>query len=72
VQSILDARSDRVLWGSNWPHTQGTNRNKDIELESIETFRNIDNHAWLYASKKWFGKNALKVMSENSKSLYGY
>jgi 2-pyrone-4,6-dicarboxylate lactonase len=72
VQSLINTRSDRVLWGSNWPHTQGTNRNKDINPESIETFRNIDNPAWLYICKKWFGTDSLAVLSENSKNLYGY
>jgi predicted TIM-barrel fold metal-dependent hydrolase len=36
------AAPDRVLWGSDWPHTGGTGR-RDGRSEAIEPFRAIDN-----------------------------
>lgn len=72
LESLIDARPDRLIWGSNWPHTQGTSRNNDIGFESIEPFRQIDDLSWLNICKKWLGANCLSVLSENANELYQF
>ena len=72
VGSLLAARSDRVLWGSNWPHTQGTARSPGLAAETIEAFREVDDRAWLATCRAFSGDSAPAVLGGNAQALYGF
>lgn len=72
VRSLIGTRPDRVLWGSNWPHTLGTARRANAGLDTVEAFRPVDDHAWLASCRLWAGEAAQAVLIDNAAALYGF
>ena len=81
LSSLLNVRPDRLLWGSNWPHTQGTGRSQTqppSELvdshpaHSVEPFRQVDERPWLTACTVWAGDKADSLLGGNAQRLYGF
>lgn len=72
LESLMDTRPDRLVWGSNWPHTQGTSRNNGYGFESIEPFRDMDDLTWLNTCKKWLGTDCQSVLADNANKLYQF
>jgi predicted TIM-barrel fold metal-dependent hydrolase len=72
AESLLAARADRVLWGSNWPHTQGTGRKSDADIDAVEPFREVDDQAWLDRCSAWSGAQVRALLSDNAAKLYGF
>lgn len=72
VESLLHTRSDRLLWGSNWPHTQGTGRSFSALTETLEAFRQVDDSAWLETCRLWSTVDTQAVLGDNAARLYGF
>jgi predicted TIM-barrel fold metal-dependent hydrolase len=72
VRSLLAAYPNRLIWGSNWPHTQGNHRNHHPAPEDEERFRDVDNLSLLNVCKQWLGKYESTVLSQNAHRLYGF
>lgn len=72
VKSLLTTRSDRVLWGTNWPHTQGTGRSAEAGVDSVETFREVDDREWLEICQRWSTGEAAAVLGNNAAKLYEF
>jgi 2-pyrone-4,6-dicarboxylate lactonase len=72
VEDLLSIRSDRVVWGSNWPHTQGSRRSQSANTLSVEKFRDFDDLAWLERSLHWADSHANAMLNLNAQTLYQF
>ncbi len=72
LDSLLLIRPDRLLWGSNWPHTQGTSRNASAASDAVEEFRVVDESLWLRQCTVAAGSSAVAVFEENARRLYDH
>jgi len=68
---LLQVRSDRLLWASDWPHT---NREPGLDAHSVSPYRNIDaaqlvneRHGWLLTPELKVG-----VLIDNPARLYRF
>lgn len=71
VTRLIEARPDRLLWGSDWPHTGG---GRARDPSRIEPFRIVDLPASLRALARWCGDDALlrQILVDNPAALYGF
>lgn len=72
VESLAEANAKAILWGSNWPHTQGVHRSESDDPLRIEKFRNENNLAWPDACATWLGKDIYEQMHLNAARVYGF
>lgn len=72
VQDLADAAPHRLLWGSNWPHTQGTHRNDQTPTTQVEPFRQVPARGWLSSCKAWLGPTRFAGMHHQAAALYGF
>lgn len=70
IQSLIDAHPQRLLWGSNWPHTQGTRRDASTPLTHIETFRHEDDVSWRNQCVAWSAEQQTQFGYSNAHALY--
>jgi len=70
IESLLQTNSERVLWGTNWPHTQGTQREASTSLTQIEKFRNEDDVQWRDKCLAWSNQHHAQLTFRNAHSLY--
>lgn len=73
AQALLGERVDRVLWGSDWPHTGGDGV-RTTPAAALEPFRQVDVGALLLALQCWCGgPGPLRhVLVDNPARLYGW
>lgn len=71
---LMAARPDRLLWGSDWPHTGGGNASAARDPSRIEPFREVDLAASLAALRRWAPDTASlkQVLVVNAARLYGF
>lgn len=71
VHRLLFARSDRLLWGSDWPHT---NREAGKLVTEVSVFRDVSSTAMLEERRNWLdGSNwQQQVMVDNPRQLYRF
>ncbi|GAA5872656.1 hypothetical protein JCM8547_003721 [Rhodosporidiobolus lusitaniae] len=74
VRDLVVANPDRILYGSDWPHTQPFHRRpKDLKPEDIEPFVKFDDRAWVEKLKTWLTEEQWqKMMVENPRRLFNY
>ncbi|WP_051244559.1 amidohydrolase family protein [Azohydromonas australica] len=72
ARTLIAARPDRLLWGSDWPHTGGGGRERDPAR--IEPFRQVDLPASLAALRSWTPDAAVlhRILVSNPAGLYGF
>ncbi|RQR68700.1 MULTISPECIES: amidohydrolase family protein [unclassified Burkholderia] len=73
ARALIDARPDRMLWASDWPHT-GSAGNRDGDLTRIEPFRREDAGAALNQLLGWTDAAALRqqILVDNPARLYRF
>lgn len=72
AQSLATTAPERVLWGSDWPHTGGE-AGKPRDPSRIEPFRMIDNAAGLRALRATLGEaGSRQMLVANPGRLYGF
>lgn len=74
IQRLLLAAPRAVLWGTNWPHTQGTARSAPSEPDAIEAFREVDDLAWRARCQDWLSAAGLAAdtLDRNAQRLYDF
>lgn len=67
---LLASRQDRLLWGSDWPHTGGGQRNPEV----LEPFRHVDLDQSLDRLQRWCGTPEAfqQILVHNPARLYGF
>ena len=71
---FIDAAPDQVIWGSDWPHTGGTNRPADQSLDVIEPFRDEDDQFNFDLLGQWVPDPAIRhlILVDTPVRLYGF
>ncbi len=73
AQDLMALRPDRLLWGSDWPHTGGDGQQRG-DPNAIEPFRAVDVPAALQALRDWCNDPAVaqQILTSNAQHLYGF
>lgn len=71
AQQLIQANPDRVLWASDWPHT---NREPDKAATMVSAYRKIDAGSMLSDLHAWVGDDMLlhKLLVDNPAALYRF
>jgi len=71
AKAFIKANPERILWGSDWPHTD---RDAGKGAMEISPFRQVDDLHNLALLKEWAGseEQAHKILVENPARLYGF
>lgn len=71
ARDLIEAAPDRVLWGSDWPHT-GSHRRDGHPPSGITAFRNLDTGALLKLLALWAPDTTSvhKILVDNPTRLY--
>jgi predicted TIM-barrel fold metal-dependent hydrolase len=71
VRSFVDANKNRVLWGSDWPHTPRMRVRSHEEAMAETPFLDIDDRAWLSSLRKWLSDEEWHLlMVQNPQRLF--
>ena len=73
VRRLVTANPQRVLWGSDWPHTQRHTDRMGKSSQREEEFLKIDDKAWIASLSRWLAEEEWIMMWVwNPATLYGY
>jgi predicted TIM-barrel fold metal-dependent hydrolase len=74
ARALVDAAPDQVIWGSDWPHTGGSERSADAKPTDIEHFRTEDEGHNFGLVKDWAqdSLNRSKLLVSNATKLFGF
>jgi predicted TIM-barrel fold metal-dependent hydrolase len=74
ARKLIEAAPERVIWGSNWPHTSGATRPANYQPTDIEPFRKEDDGYNLGLVKEWAPDATArrKLLVENPGRLFGF
>lgn len=73
VQALLAGWPERLVWGSDWPHTGGGAQRDTRDPLAVEPFQTPDLPATLAALQAWCPPGVWqRVMVDNPAALYGY
>ncbi len=69
--ALIDANPERVVWGSDWPHTS---RDPGKAATQVSAYRSISRQDLAYELSAWLGTEALahKVLVDNPGRLYRF
>jgi predicted TIM-barrel fold metal-dependent hydrolase len=73
ARKLCDANPERIVWGSDWPHTPTPDIRKPNSTEELP-FQKIDTRALFACVPRWLGEDALvkRVLVTNPARLYGF
>ena len=74
ASKLIETAPDRVIWGSNWPHTSGATRPANSQPTDIEPFRQEDDVYNFGLLQSWAPDATLrkKLLVENPSRLFGF
>lgn len=72
ARALAAANPERIVWGSDWPHTP--RHDLRIPLDEEMPFQNIDTRGLLNLVPRWLGDDrwVRRVLVENPARLYGF
>lgn len=73
AHALIARRSDRILWGSNWPHTNAKPVQGISALE-VSPFRDVDNAALINLVSAWAPDAEIrtKILVDNPAALFAF
>jgi predicted TIM-barrel fold metal-dependent hydrolase len=73
AQALVAANPDRILWGSDWPHT-GAAPGKPRQRDVLETFNPVDDGRALNRLAEWVNDPTIlkKILVNNPAKLYDF
>jgi len=73
VQALLAANADRLVWGSDWPHS-GAWPGVPFANANFNEFHSIDDGHAVNRLRRWLGSalHQRKVLADNPARLYGF
>jgi predicted TIM-barrel fold metal-dependent hydrolase len=73
IRALIDANSDRCIWGTDWPHTGGHGHAQSAQAPPI-IYRRLDTAALLEQLVACAGDAAMvrKILVDNPARLYGF
>lgn len=74
ARALIAANPDRMLWGTDWPHT-ATRRDPSRTAHEIEPFQPEDDGRALNGLHDWVGGDAgllRRILADNPARLYGF
>jgi predicted TIM-barrel fold metal-dependent hydrolase len=73
IRLLTKANPHRIIWGSDWPHTQRhTDRTEKGRLVP-ESYLKIDNKAWIRSLSRWLSEDEwTRMWVDNPRELYDY
>jgi predicted TIM-barrel fold metal-dependent hydrolase len=72
ARALIDTRLDRMLWGTDWPHT-GPWPGRPRSIDKCEPFHPIDDGRQLAAFRSWVNEpEAQAILVDNPGRLYGF
>lgn len=73
VRLFIDANPSRVIWGSDWPHTQRHKDRARIKSSSEEAFLTVDDKGWIESLSQWMSEEEWQALwVKNPATLYDY
>ncbi|WP_164738533.1 amidohydrolase family protein [Aquabacter cavernae] len=74
ARAMIQARPDRMVWASDWPHTGGGKDRAARGPLTVEPFREIDSAAALRTLKSWCGDDAAfhRILAANAARLFDF
>jgi predicted TIM-barrel fold metal-dependent hydrolase len=74
ARKLCEANPERIVWGSDWPHTPRHDARPAQASEAELPFQDIDTGALLACVPRWLGDDALlrQVLVTNPARLYGF
>ena len=72
ARALADANPERVVWGSDWPHTPPHPGGPITDHE--EPYRDLDTRAMLHVTRTWLpdARMQSRLLVENPAKLYGF
>ncbi|PLB44934.1 hypothetical protein P170DRAFT_366681 [Aspergillus steynii IBT 23096] len=71
VRLLVDANPERVLWGSDWPHTQRHEDRAGKSTSQEEAFLQVNDKRWVEGLSRWMSQREWQLMwVENPRVLY--
>lgn len=72
IRTLADAVPDRLVWGSDWPHTGEGKDRVNRGRDAVEEFREIDDGTILENLRRWVGNESTweKMMIVNPGKIY--
>lgn len=73
ARALIKANPDRIVWGSDWPHT-GKHANAKLAAAPVIQYRELDDGRLLSLLPSWVDDPALlkQILVDNPAKLYGF
>ncbi|PKX91212.1 uncharacterized protein P174DRAFT_463342 [Aspergillus novofumigatus IBT 16806] len=73
TRRFVQCNPRRMVWGSDWPHTQRHKDRAGRSTTSVEPFLKIDTRAWIESLSRWMSDDEWHLMwVDNPALLYDY